>query len=48
MIAIRQRAAKDVRGTAAEELRNRVEKARAAGQKVLIVPLLFSYGGIED
>ena len=47
-LTVRDDAPKPVRDRATAELRAIVEKRTAAGQRVLIVPLLISYGGIEN
>lgn len=47
-LTVRDDASEPIRSQATAELRSVVERATAAGNKVLIVPLLLSYGGIED
>jgi hypothetical protein len=47
-LTVRDDAPEPIRGTAAAELRARVQAAAGEGNKVLIVPLLLSYGGIEQ
>ncbi len=47
-LTVRDDAGEPVRAQAAAELRRVVERATAKGNKVLIVPLLLSYGGIEE
>jgi sirohydrochlorin cobaltochelatase len=47
-VTVRDDAPKEVRDRATAELRAIVEKRTAAGQRVLIVPLLISFGGIEN
>lgn len=44
---VRDDAPEPIRGQATAELRQRVERATSEGHKVVIVPLLLSYGGIE-
>ncbi len=46
-MSLRDDAAPEIRDAASAQLRQRVEQAQAAGDQVLIVPLLLSYGGIE-
>jgi sirohydrochlorin cobaltochelatase len=46
-VTVRDDAPKEIRDRATAELRGIVEKRTAAGQRVLIVPLLISFGGIE-
>ncbi len=46
-LTVRDDAPPPIRDVAAEELRALVRKHTAAGRRVLIVPLLLSYGGIE-
>lgn len=46
-LTVRDDAPPAIRDAAAKELRTRVEAARAEGKRVLIVPLLLSFGGIE-
>jgi sirohydrochlorin ferrochelatase len=47
-VTVRDDAPKEIRDRATAELRGIVEKRTAAGQRVLIVPLLISFGGIES
>jgi sirohydrochlorin ferrochelatase len=47
-MTVRDDAPEPVRAQAAAELRRAVERGGAAGSRVLIVPLLLSYGGIEE
>jgi sirohydrochlorin ferrochelatase len=47
-LTVRDDAPEPVRAQAAAELRRAVERARDGGSRVLIVPLLLSYGGIEE
>lgn len=47
-LTVRDDADEPLRAQAATELRKVVEQATAGGNKVLIVPLLLSYGGIEE
>lgn len=47
-LTVRDDAPEPIRSQATAELRSVVERAIADGNKVLIVPLLLSYGGIED
>ncbi len=47
-LTVRDDAPEPIRGAATAELRKTVEKATAEGHRVLIVPLLLSYGGIEQ
>lgn len=47
-LTVRDDAPKPVRKQAAAELRAAVEKHTAAGHRVLVVPLLISFGGIEQ
>lgn len=47
-LTVRDDAKEPVRSQATAELRKVVERATAEGNKVLIVPLLLSYGGIEE
>jgi sirohydrochlorin cobaltochelatase len=47
-LTVRDDAPKPVRDRATAELRAIVEKRTAAGQRVIIVPLLISFGGIEN
>lgn len=47
VITVRDDAGEPVRAVATKELRGLVEQARSEGHRVLIVPLLLSYGGIE-
>lgn len=46
-LTVRDDAAAPIRDAAAAELRALVERRASAGQRVLVVPLLMSYGGIE-
>jgi hypothetical protein len=46
-LTVRDDAPKPVRDAATEELRTLVQAQTQAGRRVLIVPLLLSYGGIE-
>lgn len=48
VLTVRDDAPEPVRTVAAAELRTVVARAAGAGNRVLIVPLLLSYGGIED
>ncbi len=47
-LTLRDDADKPMRDAATQQLRQQVEQATKAGNSVLIVPLLLSYGGIED
>ena len=47
-ITVRDDAPEPVRSKATAELRRIVEGASAEGKRILIVPLLLSYGGIEE
>lgn len=47
-LTVRDDAKDPVRAQATTELRQVVERAMAEGSRVLIVPLLLSYGGIEE
>ena len=47
-LTVRDDAPAEIRSRAAAELRAAVERARGENSNVLIVPLLLSYGGIED
>jgi sirohydrochlorin ferrochelatase len=47
-LTVRDDAPELVRAQAAAEFRRAVERAREGGSRVLIVPLLLSYGGIEE
>jgi hypothetical protein len=47
-LTVRDDAPDPIRSQATAELRSVVERATNDGNKVLIVPLLLSYGGIED
>jgi hypothetical protein len=47
VVTVRDDAGEPVRATATKELRGLVERAKGEGHRVLIVPLLLSYGGIE-
>ncbi|MBV9493210.1 MAG: hypothetical protein JOZ54_03105 [Acidobacteria bacterium] len=44
---VRDDAEEPIRNAATAELRARVEKATAEGKRVIVIPLLISYGGIE-
>jgi sirohydrochlorin ferrochelatase len=46
-LTVRDDAPKSIRDAATAELRDLVEKESTQGRRVLIVPLLLSYGGIE-
>jgi hypothetical protein len=46
-LTVRDDAPKPIRDAATSELRSLVEEQRRQGRRVLIVPLLLSYGGIE-
>jgi sirohydrochlorin cobaltochelatase len=46
-MTVRDDAGPEIRDAATRELRGKVEAARAAGRRVLIVPHLLSFGGIE-
>jgi hypothetical protein len=46
-MTVRDDAGAAIRDAATKELRGKVEAARAAGRRVLIVPHLLSFGGIE-
>ena len=46
-LTVRDDAPKPIRDAATTELRGLVERHQSAGRRVLIVPLLLSYGGIE-
>ena len=46
-VTLRDDAPAPIRDAAAKELRGKVEAARAGNKRVLIVPLLLSFGGIE-
>jgi sirohydrochlorin ferrochelatase len=46
-MTVRDDAGPAIREAATKELRNKVEAQRAAGRRVLIVPHLMSFGGIE-
>ena len=46
-LTVRDRRPEPIRAQAAAELRSVVERATGEGQKVLLVPLLISFGGIE-
>jgi hypothetical protein len=46
-MTVRDDAGPAIRDAATKELRGKVEAARAAGRRVLIVPHLLSFGGIE-
>ena len=45
---VRDDAPEPIRGDAATELRNRVTRLAAGGDRVLIVPVVISFGGIEQ
>ncbi len=47
-MTVRDDADAKVREAATADLRSRVERQTAAGRKVLIVPHLLSFGGIEN
>ncbi|MGB7068019.1 MAG: CbiX/SirB N-terminal domain-containing protein [Pyrinomonadaceae bacterium] len=47
-LTVRDDAPDPIRSRATTELRRTVEKAASEGSRVLIVPLLLSYGGIEE
>jgi sirohydrochlorin ferrochelatase len=47
-LTVRDDAPKPIRDAAAEELRSLVSRRAGEGSRVLIVPLLLSYGGIEE
>jgi sirohydrochlorin ferrochelatase len=47
-MTVRDDAPAEIRNAATAELRAIVEKRRAAGSRVLIVPVLLSFGGIEQ
>lgn len=47
-LTLRDDAAEEVRAKATAELRSVVNRATVEGKKVLVVPLLLSYGGIEE
>ena len=47
-LTVRDDAPALVREAATRELRTLIEKRRAEGLRVLVVPVLLSYGGIED
>jgi sirohydrochlorin ferrochelatase len=47
-LTLRDDADEPVRDAATKQLREKVEQVTKAGNTVLIVPLLLSYGGIED
>jgi hypothetical protein len=46
-LTLRNDAPKPLRDAAAAQLRSIVQRELAAGRRVLIVPLLISFGGIE-
>lgn len=46
-LTVRDDAPEPIRSQAAAELRAVVERASAAGERVLVIPLLMAYGGIE-
>ena len=47
-LTVRDDAPDPIRSNATAELRKVVERASGEGNRVLIVPLLLSYGGIEQ
>ncbi len=47
-LTLRDDADKPVRDAATEQLRQKVEQVTKTGKTALIVPLLLSYGGVED
>jgi hypothetical protein len=47
-MTVRDDAGPAIRDAATKELRSKVEAQRAAGRRVLIVPHLMSFGGIEQ
>lgn len=47
-MTVRDDADDPVRKQASEKLRHRIEECHAKGKTALVVPLLLSYGGIED
>lgn len=47
-VTVRDDAPAEIRDAATRDLRQLVERRRAAQRRVLIVPVLLSYGGIED
>ena len=47
-LTVRDDADEKVREAATKELRARVQSVMDSGETALIVPLLLSYGGIED
>jgi hypothetical protein len=47
-LTVRDDAPEPIRDAATAELRARVERQSAQGRRVLVVPLLLSYGGIEQ
>jgi sirohydrochlorin ferrochelatase len=47
-LTVRDDAPEPIRNAATAELRARVERQSAQGRRVLVVPLLLSYGGIEQ
>ncbi len=46
-LTVRDDAAEELRAKATAELRRVVDRATGEGNRVLVVPLLLSYGGIE-
>ena len=46
-MTVRDDAPKPIRDAATADLRQRVEREQKLGRRVLIVPLLLSFGGIE-
>ena len=47
-LTVRDDAPEEIRGAAAAEFRGLVSAAKSEGKRALIVPLLLSYGGIEQ
>jgi hypothetical protein len=47
-MTVRDDAPEPIRSQATAELRSRVERASQEGKRVLVVPLLLSFGGIEQ
>ncbi len=47
-LTLRDDADPPVRNAAAEQLRQKVEQVTQSGKTALVVPLLLSYGGIEN
>lgn len=47
-LTVRDDAPEPIRGQAAEELRGIVKRAADENKRVLLIPLLLAYGGIED